>query len=67
MSMKADIDEVFDAMLEKHPALTPDILAAKFGVYEALEWDGAAGDVVREMIDHGLTVDGNMLCYLDSC
>jgi len=66
MSMKADIDDVFSVLLRKNPELKADILAAKFGVYESLEWDKSAGEVVRDMIAQGIDIDGNMRCYLDA-
>ena len=66
MSRQADINDVFSNLLKKHPNLAQDILTAEFEIYEAFGWDTSAGNVVKEMMQKGLNVDGNMMCYVDN-
>lgn len=65
MSFKAGIEKAFTKLMEKHPLIKRDILICKFGVYESLEWDSAAAEVAKEMLDSGYDIDGNMRCYIE--
>ena len=64
--MEADINGVFEDMAKKTSIGKKEILECQFGVYEALEWDSYAGQIVEKMISLGYEVDGNMRCYLPS-
>ena len=68
MSMSADINQAFDELLRSKDPKRVEILKCQFAVYEGLEWDSYAGDIVQKMLDEGLSdyVDSNMRCYLDS-
>ena len=66
MSHKADIDDLFNRLCEKIPEKVGEIRTAHFEVFEALEWDESAKEVVEYMLNNSLEqfVDGNMRCYL---
>lgn len=68
MSHRADINSTFEELIEKIPNMKGEILACKFGVFESLEWDNAASEVVEYMIANNFTayVDSNMRCYLQA-
>ena len=68
MSHKADIDKAFDELLEEIPTMKGEILTCKFSVYESLEWDDAAKDVVLDMEKRGLGeyVEGWMRVYIEN-
>ena len=68
MSHKADIDHVFNKLCMKMPRHSGKLRAAHFEVFESLEWDDSAKDIVIFMLENGLEdfIDGNMRAYLDT-
>ena len=68
MSHKADIDHVFNNLCLAMPEHSGKLRVAHFEVFESLEWDDSAGEVVKFMLDNELDdfVDGNMRAYLDT-
>lgn len=68
MSHKADINEAFNALIKKLPDGEGEILFCKFEIFEALEWDSAAKEVVKNMLNsrYRYMVNKNMMCYLDT-
>lgn len=67
MSHKSDIIDAFIAMEANIPNRRGEILTCLFEVFESLEWEIAAREIVEQMISEGLEifVDGNMKAYLD--
>ena len=64
MSKKTDIDLEFKLLIEKHPELEEDILECESGVFESLDWESPAADIVKKMIKKNYNVDNNMRAYL---
>jgi len=66
MSSNEDINGIFNELIQKHPDIEEVLLTAKFGVFESLDWEWDTERAVKEMIDKGFEIDGNMRCYLSN-